>query len=151
MTENYIDKKVIKGKNYNELLKFYVKHLKYVYQLTDSEMEGLVPIFMAMTSLNTVYIDASLSKNIQSFLKVSQPTASRIINGLIKKQILRKPNNDELKKAYEAYAKYVYFVDPIIVGQRPFRDVKQIVWTTTKEYDFENLEIRTYIKTDFSY
>lgn len=146
-----IGTRVYKLKNRENFLKLYVDNLDIFYRLEDKESKVLLFIFKSLSYSNSIAINSSTRKNMSLGLKISMPTVSRALNGLINKGILKKVEDDSIRDEYVAYSDDMFFVDPNIVGKGSFRDLEKLRQTIVREYDLNKMELKTSISIEHEY
>lgn len=130
----------------SEFLRLFVENLAFLYRLNETEMEVLLFCFKSMTYTNALFIDGSFRKNLQKGISLSQSTITKALQNIIKKKILQKVDTDEQRNAHSAYIKNSYFFNPDIVGESPFRDIKNLTLSVVNEFDVLNLEHKTAVE-----
>jgi hypothetical protein len=143
---------VTQTKRKDDFLKLFVFNLDFIStNLENSEKTVLFLIISNMNFKNIVNINSDLRAEIVHKSKIHRNTISKAISSLVEKNIIYKLDSDELREKYDVYAKNSYLVNPDLIGEGSFRDLKNLKQTVITNFDFETLQMKKQITRETKY
>ncbi|ELM5134774.1 hypothetical protein Q3B19_001150, partial [Campylobacter coli] len=104
-----------------------------------------------MNYKNIVNVNLDLRSEIIHKSKLHRNTVSRAINSLQEKKIVLKLDTDDLKKAYDVFAKNAFLINPNVIGKGSFRDLRNLRQTIVQNFNADRFEMTKEVFTEVEY
>ncbi|MGI7641226.1 hypothetical protein ACNF6L_08660 [Campylobacter coli] len=147
--DNILIKKV---KKKDEFIKMMALNLQFLAtELENSEKTVLFLLMSNMNYKNIVNVNLDLRSEIIHKSKLHRNTVSRAINSLQEKKIILKLDTDDLKKAYDVFAKNAFLINPNVIGKGSFRDLRNLRQTIVQNFNADRFEMTKEVFTEVEY
>lgn len=152
-----VQETIAREPNKERFLKIFVNNIVAYQNMSEAENVLFYQIIKNHMNLsNIVYFTNVIRSTVISNKLMAKSTFYRAKEGLINKKILLpldREKQQELQKGEEIpiFAEEVYLVNPNIIGQGSFRDLKKLRQVVETNFDFETGEAIRSIQTETSY
>lgn len=123
-------------------IKLFTENIHYIINLEPQEKTLFFTLLSSVDYKNVVRFDKSMKQNIILDKVLSRAGMYRALNGLIEKKVIFKIDRDFVKSYAGVGSDDCYLFNPNLVGRGSWNDLKNLRHTITREWDFENLEVR---------
>ncbi|ECP7276040.1 hypothetical protein OLO84_00925 [Campylobacter jejuni] len=132
-------------------IKLFTENIHYIINLEPQEKTLFFTLLSSVDYKNVVRFDKSMKQNIILDKVLSRAGMYRALNGLIEKKVIFKIDRDFVKSYAGVGSDDCYLFNPNLVGRGSWNDLKNLRHTITREWDFENLEVRENLEVEEEY
>ncbi|EOH7191856.1 hypothetical protein ACMC5L_001845 [Campylobacter jejuni] len=132
-------------------IKLFTENIHYIINLEPQEKTLFFTLLSSVDYKNVVRFDKSMKQNIILDKVLSRAGMYRALNGLIEKKVIFKIDRDFVKSYAGVGSDDCYLFNPNLVGRGSWNDLKNLRHTITREWDFENLEVRENLEIEEEY
>ncbi|HEF2558130.1 TPA: hypothetical protein ACX8ND_001573 [Campylobacter jejuni] len=132
-------------------IKLFTENIHYIINLEPQEKTLFFTLLSSVDYKNVVRFDKSMKQNIILDKVLSRAGMYRALNGLIEKKVIFKIDRDFVKSYAGVGSDDCYLFNPNLVGRGSWNDLKNLRHTITREWDFENLEVRENLEIEEKY
>ncbi|HEF9414101.1 TPA: hypothetical protein SBX29_001422 [Campylobacter coli] len=132
-------------------IKLFTENIHYIINLEPQEKTLFFTLLSSVDYKNVVRFDKSMNQNIILDKVLSRAGMYRALNGLIEKKVIFKIDRDFVKSYAGVGSDDCYLFNPNLVGRGSWNDLKNLRHTITREWDFENLEVRENLEIEEEY
>ncbi|HFF9599795.1 TPA: hypothetical protein ACGFHQ_001824 [Campylobacter coli] len=132
-------------------IKLFTENIHYIINLEPQEKTLFFTLLSSVDYKNVVRFDKSMKQNIILDKVLSRAGIYRALNGLIEKKVIFKIDRDFVKSYAGVGSDDCYLFNPNLVGRGSWNDLKNLRHTITREWDFENLEVRENLEIEEEY
>ncbi|WP_139493178.1 hypothetical protein [Campylobacter armoricus] len=132
-------------------IKLFTENIHYIINLESQEKTLFFTLLSSVDYKNVVRFDKSMKQNIILDKVLSRAGMYRALNGLIEKKVIFKIDRDFVKSYAGVGSDDCYLFNPNLVGRGSWNDLKNLRHTITREWDFENLEVRENLEIEEEY
>lgn len=132
-------------------IKLFTENIHYIINLEPQEKTLFFTLLSSVDYKNIVRFDKSMKQNIILDKVLSRAGMYRALNGLIEKKVIFKIDRDFVKSYAGVGSDDCYLFNPNLVGRGSWNDLKNLRHTITREWDFENLEVRENLEIEEKY
>ncbi|EFN2225179.1 hypothetical protein HKB67_001112 [Campylobacter jejuni] len=132
-------------------IKLFTENIHYIINLEPQEKTLFFTLLSSVDYKNVVRFDKSMKQNIILDKVLSRAGMYRALNGLIEKKVIFKIDRDFVKLYAGVGSDDCYLFNPNLVGRGSWNDLKNLRHTITREWDFENLEVRENLEIEEEY
>ncbi|MEQ4358069.1 hypothetical protein ABNP40_08920 [Campylobacter coli] len=132
-------------------IKLFIENIHYIINLEPQEKTLFFTLLSSVDYKNVVRFDKSMKQNIILDKVLSRAGMYRALNGLIEKKVIFKIDRDFVKSYAGVGSDDCYLFNPNLVGRGSWNDLKNLRHTITREWDFENLEVRENLEIEEEY
>lgn len=132
-------------------IKLFTENIHYIINLEPQEKTLFFTLLSSVDYKNVVRFDKSMKQNIILDKVLSRAGMYRALNGLIEKKVIFKIDRDFVKSYTGVGSDDCYLFNPNLVGRGSWNDLKNLRHTITREWDFENLEVRENLEIEEKY
>ncbi|EAH9000948.1 hypothetical protein EWY30_08170 [Campylobacter jejuni] len=132
-------------------IKLFTENIHYIINLEPQEKILFFTLLSSVDYKNVVRFDKSMKQNIILDKVLSRAGMYRALNGLIEKKVIFKIDRDFVKSYAGVGSDDCYLFNPNLVGRGSWNDLKNLRHTITREWDFENLEVRENLEIEEEY
>ncbi|MFH5293955.1 hypothetical protein [Campylobacter coli] len=132
-------------------IKLFTENIHYIINLEPQEKTLFYTLLSSVDYKNVVRFDKSMKQNIILDKVLSRAGMYRALNGLIEKKVIFKIDRDFVKSYAGVGSDDCYLFNPNLVGRGSWNDLKNLRHTITREWDFENLEVRENLEIEEEY
>lgn len=123
-------------------IKIFTENIHYIINLEPQEKTLFFTLLSSVDYKNVVRFDKSMKQNIILDKVLSRAGMYRALNGLIEKKVIFKIDREFVKSYAGVGSDDCYLFNPNLVRRGSWNDLKNLRHTITREWDFENLEVR---------
>ncbi|HED7986393.1 TPA: hypothetical protein R6B59_001782 [Campylobacter coli] len=132
-------------------IKLFTENIHYIINLEPQEKTLFFTLLSSVDYKNVVRFDKSMKQNIILDKVLSRAGMYRALNGLIEKKVIFKIDRDFVKSYAGVGSDDCYLFNPNLVGRGSWNDLKNLRHTITREWDFQNLEVRENLEIEEEY
>lgn len=132
-------------------IKLFTENIHYIINLEPQEKTLFFTLLSSVDYKNVVRFDKSMKQNIILDKVLSRAGMYRALNGLIEKKVIFKIDREFVKSYAGVGSDDCYLFNPNLVGRGSWNDLKNLRHTITREWDFENLEVRENLEVEEEY